>query len=59
MMNPFGPGNVDLQKDFAFGGFLFGLAELLPAEIPVRVKPTGIPGGEKNAAGAVTFGQLS
>jgi hypothetical protein len=59
LVDAFGAGNVDLQKDFAPGGFLFGIAELLPAKVPVGVKPAGIAGGEKNAAGAVTFGQFS
>ena len=59
LMDPLGPGNKDLQKDFAFGGFLLGVTKLLPTEIPIGIEPTGIPGGEKEAAGAVTFGQLS
>jgi hypothetical protein len=35
----------DLQKDLAGGGFLLGVAQLLPGKVPVGVEPAGIAGG--------------
>ncbi|NCZ53243.1 MAG: hypothetical protein EBY81_05045, partial [Verrucomicrobia bacterium] len=35
-----------MQKDLAAGGFLFGVAQLLPGKVPVGVEPAGIAGGD-------------
>jgi len=31
----------------------------LPGEVPVGVEPTGVPGGEEETTGSVTFGKFT
>ncbi len=59
LMHALGTRHINLQEDFALGRFLFRIPKLLPAEVPVGIEPTGIAGGQKEAAGAITFRQLS
>ena len=59
LMNAFPTWDENLQKDLAAGGFLFGIAQLLPGKVPVGVEPSGIAGGKKKAAGPVAFGEFS
>lgn len=59
LMNAFPAWDEDLQKDLAAGGFLFGVAQLLPGKVPVGVEPAGIAGGEKKATGTVALGEFA
>ena len=59
LMNAFPTRDEDLQKDLAAGGFLFGVAQLLPGKVPVGVEPAGIASGKKKAAGTVAFGEFA
>jgi hypothetical protein len=58
LVNPFLSRDKNLQKNFPIRRLLFGVTELLPGEIPVGVKPSGVPGGQEEATGAVTFGEI-
>ncbi len=59
LMNAFPAWDEDLQKDLAAGGFLLGVAQLLPGKVPVGVEPAGIAGGKKKATGTVALGEFA
>lgn len=59
LMNAFPTWDEDLQKDLAAGGFLFGVAQLLPGKVPIGVEPAGVAGGKKKATGTVALGEFS
>jgi len=45
LMNPVPAGNIDLEVNFPIGGFLFGIAELLPGEVPIGKEAAGVARG--------------
>ncbi len=59
LMNAFPAWDEDLQKDLAAGGFLLGVAQLLPGKVPVGVEPAGIAGGKKKATGTIALREFA
>ena len=59
LMNPFSARNIDLEVNFSVGGFFFGIAELMPGEVPIGKEAAGVACGEKKTACSVRFGQFA
>ena len=59
LMNPSLTGDKDLEVNFSLRGFLFGIAELLPAEVPIGKEAAGVACGEKKTTGFVRIGKFA
>ena len=59
LMNPFPARNIDMEVNFTLGGLLFGIAELLPAEVPIGKEAAGVACGEEKTACSVRFGKFA
>ena len=55
-MNSLLAWDEDLEVEATILRLFFGLFELFAGEVPISEESLGISGGEKEAAGSVTFG---
>jgi len=59
LMNPSLTGDIDLEVNFSLRGFLFGVSQLMPGEVPISKEAAGVACGEKKTACSVRFGKFA